>query len=230
MKTYWEWRCSSTHSLTSALHGGEWSASRPGRFTPRERAPGTHWIRSWMGPRAVLDAVVKRKIPSPRRKSNPRTPIGGTTDTYRSFLCVLPIFHPPPPLSLSNSYHFTDLPFHIPHTTSQTLALQCVMSLVPFWRVSMVDCCTQNGSGVSAPANAVYLPPQSAINTSIDLIPWRRVVFTQIIHKQKQTYSKQNACILTGWKLGWCFMVKTSCKFAFSRDTTTAGWGLAQSV
>jgi hypothetical protein len=27
------------------------------------------------GPRAVLDAVVKRKIPSPRRESNPRTPI-----------------------------------------------------------------------------------------------------------------------------------------------------------
>jgi hypothetical protein len=29
----------------------------------------------WVGPRAVLDAVVKRKIPSPRRESEPRTPI-----------------------------------------------------------------------------------------------------------------------------------------------------------
>jgi hypothetical protein len=28
-----------------------------------------------MGPKAVLDAVVKRKILSPRRKSNPRIPI-----------------------------------------------------------------------------------------------------------------------------------------------------------
>jgi hypothetical protein len=28
-----------------------------------------------VGPRAVLGAVVKRKIPSPRRKSNPRTPV-----------------------------------------------------------------------------------------------------------------------------------------------------------
>jgi hypothetical protein len=28
-----------------------------------------------MGPRAGVDAVVKRKIPSPRRKSNPRSPI-----------------------------------------------------------------------------------------------------------------------------------------------------------
>jgi hypothetical protein len=29
-----EWRYSSTHSLTLALDGGEWSASRPGRFIP----------------------------------------------------------------------------------------------------------------------------------------------------------------------------------------------------
>jgi hypothetical protein len=59
------------HSLTSALNGGEWSASRPGHFTSRERAPGTHWLGGWVGPRAVLDAVVKRKIPSPGRESNP---------------------------------------------------------------------------------------------------------------------------------------------------------------
>jgi hypothetical protein len=70
-----EWRYSSTHSLTSALDGGGWTASRPGRFTSRERAPSTHWKGSWVGPRAILDAVVKRKIPSPRRESNPRTPI-----------------------------------------------------------------------------------------------------------------------------------------------------------
>jgi len=40
------------------------------RFTPlllypRERVPTTHSI-GWVGPRAVLDAVVKRKIPIPR--------------------------------------------------------------------------------------------------------------------------------------------------------------------
>jgi hypothetical protein len=68
-------RYSSTHSMTSALDGGEWLASRHGRFTPRERAPVTHWIGGWVGPRAVLDAVVKRKNISPRRESNPRTPI-----------------------------------------------------------------------------------------------------------------------------------------------------------
>jgi hypothetical protein len=70
-----EWRYSITHSLTSALDGGEWSATRPGRFTPRERASGTHWTGGWVGLRAVLDSVVKGKIPSFRRQSNPRTPI-----------------------------------------------------------------------------------------------------------------------------------------------------------
>jgi hypothetical protein len=34
--------------LTSALAGGEWSASHPGRFTLWERAPGTHWIGNKM--------------------------------------------------------------------------------------------------------------------------------------------------------------------------------------
>jgi hypothetical protein len=74
MKAYLaEWRYSSTHSLTSALDGGEWSASCPGRFTPKERAPGTHWIGGSVGPRAVLHAVAKKKIPSLRLESNPRT-------------------------------------------------------------------------------------------------------------------------------------------------------------
>jgi hypothetical protein len=76
MKASWrEWRYSSNQSLTSALDGGECSASRPGRFNPRERAPDTHSLGDRVGPRAVLNAVVNRKIPSPRRKSNPRTPI-----------------------------------------------------------------------------------------------------------------------------------------------------------
>jgi hypothetical protein len=70
-----EWRYISTHSLISALHGGEWSASCLGRFNPRESAPNTHWIGGWVGRRAVLDAVVEKKILSPRRESNLRTTI-----------------------------------------------------------------------------------------------------------------------------------------------------------
>jgi hypothetical protein len=38
--------------LTSAISGGEWSASRPGSFTP-----STHWIGGWVDPKAGLDDV-----------------------------------------------------------------------------------------------------------------------------------------------------------------------------
>jgi hypothetical protein len=39
--------------LTSALAEGEWSAWRPGRFTPGERAPSAYWIGGWVGPGPV---------------------------------------------------------------------------------------------------------------------------------------------------------------------------------
>jgi hypothetical protein len=42
--------------LTSALDGGEGSASRSGRFTLIERVAGAHCIRGWVGPTAGLDA------------------------------------------------------------------------------------------------------------------------------------------------------------------------------
>jgi hypothetical protein len=47
-------------------------------FTPRalypsEKAAVTHWIGGWVSPKALLDAVVRRKIPNSSRKSNPRT-------------------------------------------------------------------------------------------------------------------------------------------------------------
>jgi len=45
----------------SALDEGECPTSRPGRFTPRERAAGTHWIRDWVGHRAVVDAVIMNR-------------------------------------------------------------------------------------------------------------------------------------------------------------------------
>jgi hypothetical protein len=44
--------------LTSPLVGGEWSASRPGSFTPGKWGPGT----DWMDPRAGLDDVKKIKF------------------------------------------------------------------------------------------------------------------------------------------------------------------------
>jgi hypothetical protein len=53
--------------FTLALDGGEWSTSRPGRFTA--------------GPRAILDAVVIRNIPTTWRVSDSRTPfLNNTTE------------------------------------------------------------------------------------------------------------------------------------------------------
>jgi hypothetical protein len=70
MKTYWGSGGIATLILDLDTRW-RWEVS----FTARQRAPGTHWIGHWVGPRAVLDAVVKRKIPSPRRESTSRTPI-----------------------------------------------------------------------------------------------------------------------------------------------------------
>jgi hypothetical protein len=90
-----EWRYSSTHSLTSALGGSEWSASRPSRFTPRKRDPGTHWIGGWLGLRAVLDAVVKRKIPIPLGNriletwSSARSPVAIPTELSRLLIIII---------------------------------------------------------------------------------------------------------------------------------------------
>jgi hypothetical protein len=50
--------------LTSALTGGECSASRPGRFTP-----GIHWIGGWVDPRASL-ATWRRENSWPYWDSN----------------------------------------------------------------------------------------------------------------------------------------------------------------
>jgi hypothetical protein len=44
MKAYWR-----SGFLTSALDGGEWSASRPGHFTLRDRRLGGHQNRSGLG-------------------------------------------------------------------------------------------------------------------------------------------------------------------------------------
>jgi hypothetical protein len=44
--------------ITSALGGGESSASRPGSWYI---APDTHWIRRWIGLKDELDAIEKKK-------------------------------------------------------------------------------------------------------------------------------------------------------------------------
>jgi hypothetical protein len=62
MKAYGGVHVSIHTFLTSALVGGERSASRPSHFTPGERGPGTHWIGGWVGARACLEDIEKRKF------------------------------------------------------------------------------------------------------------------------------------------------------------------------
>jgi hypothetical protein len=57
--------------LTSALDRGEWSASRPGRVTPGERAPGTHWMGGWVDPRAGQDDVKRKFLTLPGLELRP---------------------------------------------------------------------------------------------------------------------------------------------------------------
>jgi hypothetical protein len=61
-----------THS--SSLDRGEWIASHPGRFTPRERTPGTHWIGGLRARGAVWTWWRGKENPSPCRKSHPCRP------------------------------------------------------------------------------------------------------------------------------------------------------------
>jgi hypothetical protein len=67
--------------LTSALDGGEWSASRLGRFTSKGRAPNIHCIGGWVGPGAGLDAVELRQTCF-CRECNPGRP-AHTPSLYR---------------------------------------------------------------------------------------------------------------------------------------------------
>jgi hypothetical protein len=48
--------------LTTTLVGEEWSVSRPGHYTPRERALGTHWIGGWLDPKTGLNDIEKFKF------------------------------------------------------------------------------------------------------------------------------------------------------------------------
>jgi hypothetical protein len=54
-----------TAPLTLALDKCELSASHTCCFTPGKRPSGTHRTGGWVGPRASLEAVEKKKIPCP---------------------------------------------------------------------------------------------------------------------------------------------------------------------
>jgi hypothetical protein len=70
--------------LTSALAGDEMSASRSGRFISGERAPCNHFIGGWVGPRAGLYDMEKKKfLPLPRLELRPLGHPASSQSLYR---------------------------------------------------------------------------------------------------------------------------------------------------
>jgi len=87
-------------------------------FTPwplylHGKSPGTQWIGGWVGPRAVLDAVVKSKIPSPCQKSNPRTLIvQAIAQHYTNWSIMAPFYTAHVNKKRFINLMFTSLEFH----------------------------------------------------------------------------------------------------------------------
>jgi hypothetical protein len=52
-------------------HEDVWGSGHAPAFYPGERAPDTHWIGGWVGPKARVDAVARINIPNPSQDSNP---------------------------------------------------------------------------------------------------------------------------------------------------------------
>jgi hypothetical protein len=88
--------------LTSALVGGEWSTSHPGRFTPEERAPGTHWIGCWVDLRAGLDDLEKRKFLTLRDSNSDPSVVQPVASRYTDYAI-------PAPNDVGNSYFISYL-------------------------------------------------------------------------------------------------------------------------
>jgi hypothetical protein len=60
MKTSWKSGVINPRILDLGTSWRELSSSRPGRFTPRKRTPGTHWIGGWGAMQRVMAAKLTR--------------------------------------------------------------------------------------------------------------------------------------------------------------------------
>jgi hypothetical protein len=62
--------------LNSELDGSEWSVSRPCRFTPGKRVPGTHWTGGWVAPEPVWTLCSRDKsVTTAGNRSPPSQPV-----------------------------------------------------------------------------------------------------------------------------------------------------------
>jgi hypothetical protein len=91
MKAYWGRECIAPRNLDIGT-GWRWVV----RFTlrplyPQGKTPGTLWIGGWVGPRAVLDVGVRRKIPSSYWDSNSDNPVRSPALYHWAILALDPI-------------------------------------------------------------------------------------------------------------------------------------------
>jgi hypothetical protein len=101
----------------------------PAALYPGERAPGTHWIGDWVGPRAVLDAGARGKILCPCRGSNPDRPARSQTIYCLSYSSVRW------KVKLGNSCHNSDMTEVVSVTNSGRIR---VLSLLTYWTKEML--------------------------------------------------------------------------------------------
>jgi hypothetical protein len=89
----------------------------PVHFTPRERAPGTHWIGGWVGPKASLNTVAKREkfLPLLELKSQTWTPLSSHCNDW-AILAPAPIPGKIIPSAPSQFSKCVDYPKKIPGT------------------------------------------------------------------------------------------------------------------
>jgi hypothetical protein len=71
--------------LPSVLDLSEWSISHHGRFNPRKKAPGSHWMGGRVNPKAGLGATQNRNI---SRSAGDRTPISRPYSSHFDSPCV----------------------------------------------------------------------------------------------------------------------------------------------
>jgi hypothetical protein len=151
--------------LISVLDGGEWSVSRSSRFILAESATITRWVGGWVGHRAGLNAVVKRKIPNPCRELNPDCPA-------RSLAAILTA-----PFNM----------FSLAHSSPFSGKRGCVLWLsASSSALSRSECLGSQhslkykGTGVET-ARALRRPMLMPYSIYSILIPWCRILFEKLI-------------------------------------------------
>jgi hypothetical protein len=113
--------------LTSELEvSGQLHA--PTALPPGERAPGTHWIGGWVGPKAGIDAVKKRKILD-CTQSNPGRPARRYTNSPYSPYRYIPSGAGTRTLSRRQPVLLT-LPIIQPTVVPQILTGHCIFSVL----------------------------------------------------------------------------------------------------